>query len=148
MNVAGEFTKRAFLAGKMDATEVEGLADLLKAETEAQRRQAVKQASGELAALYNQWRANMLQSMAHLEAFIDFGEDQDIGHHVIDSLQQSAKLLLDKIGIHLNDNRRGERLRNGVHVAILGEPNVGKSSLLNILSISNGQPYGRSYWFE
>lgn len=118
----------------MDATEVEGLADLLRAETETQRRQALRQAGGELALLYNKWRASILQYMAQLEAFIDFGEDQDIGNEIMDTLRKSVGVLMGKISNHLNDNRRGERLRNGVQVAIIGEPNVGKSSLLNILS--------------
>lgn len=130
----GEFTKRAYLAGKLDATEVEGLADLLRAETETQRRQAIRQATGELAELYNHWRTTILRCMAHLEAYVDFGEDQDIGDEVLSSLQQSVQTLKAEVDCHLNDNRRGERLRNGVKVAIIGEPNVGKSSLINILS--------------
>ncbi|KAI9554383.1 hypothetical protein GHT06_019655 [Daphnia sinensis] len=134
---AGEFTKRAYLAGKLDATEVEGLADLLRAETETQRRQAIRQATGELAVLYNEWRTSILTCMAHLEAYVDFGEDQDIGHEVLSSLQHSIQSLKSEVGSHLNDNRRGERLRNGVRVAIIGEPNVGKSSLINILSRRN-----------
>lgn len=134
---AGEFTKRAYLAGKLDATEVEGLADLLRAETETQRRQAIRQATGELAELYNKWRTSILTCMAHLEAYVDFGEDQDIGHEVLSSLQYAIQSLKSEVGSHLNDNRRGERLRNGVRVAIIGEPNVGKSSLINILSRRN-----------
>lgn len=113
---------------------MEGLADLLRAETEQQRRQALRQADGELSQLYNRWRTSILESMAHMEAFIDFGEDQDIGSEIITSLQRSVQGLITEIGSHLNDNRRGERLRNGVKVAIIGEPNVGKSSLINILS--------------
>ena len=72
--------------------------------------------------------------MAHLEAFVDFGEDQDIGDEVLSSLQSSIQSLKSQIDRHLNDNRRGERLRSGVQVAIIGEPNVGKSSLINLLS--------------
>jgi tRNA modification GTPase len=129
----GEFTKRAYLAGKLDATEVEGLADLLRAETETQRRQAIRQATGELAGLYNFWRTQVLTCMAHLEAFIDFGEDQDIGEEVLGTLRNSVQSLKAEVDSHLNDNRRGERLRSGVKVAIIGEPNAGKSSLINIL---------------
>lgn len=131
----GEFTKRALIAGKLDATEVEGLADLLKAETESQRRQALRQANGELSAIYNRWRDSILRSMAYLEAFVDFGEDQDIGSDVLDTLRSSISSLNFEIASHLKDNRRGERLRSGVRAAIIGEPNVGKSSLLNILSM-------------
>lgn len=118
----------------MDATAVEGLADLLKAETELQRQQALRQACGELAQIYESWRGSILQLMAHLEAYVDFGEDQEIGTEVLSSLHKSVQCLRDEMAVHLNDNRRGERLRNGVQVAIVGEPNVGKSSLLNILS--------------
>jgi tRNA modification GTPase len=131
---SGEFTKRAFLAGKLDATEVEGLADLLQAETEIQRRQALRQASGELGKMYNEWRTQIVNHMAHLEAFIDFGEDQDIGSKVLENLSLSIDHLFNQLECHLNDNRRGERTRSGVKVAIVGEPNVGKSSLLNLLS--------------
>nr|CAH0109552.1 unnamed protein product [Daphnia galeata] len=134
---AGEFTKRAYLAGKLDATEVEGLADLLRAETETQRRQAIRQATGELAGLYNVWRTQILTCMAHLEAFVDFGEDQDIGDEVLNSLKTSVHNLKTEVDGHLNDNRRGERLRSGVKVAIIGEPNAGKSSLINILGRRN-----------
>lgn len=113
---------------------MEGLADLLRAETETQRRQAIRQANGGLTGLYNSWRTSILSCMAHLEAFVDFGEDQDIGDEVLSSLQTSIQSLKSQIDRHLNDNRRGERLRSGVQVAIIGEPNVGKSSLINLLS--------------
>ncbi|XP_049837088.1 tRNA modification GTPase GTPBP3, mitochondrial isoform X1 [Schistocerca gregaria] len=130
---AGEFTKRAFHAGKLDLTEVEGLADLIHAETEAQRRQAIRQAEGALAKLYGEWRKNLLHNLAHVEAHIDFDESEDIGGDVFHAAELSLHQLRDSIQEHLSDNRRGEILRSGVHTAIVGAPNAGKSSLLNII---------------
>lgn len=130
---AGEFTKRAFHAGKLDLTEVEGLADLIHAETEAQRRQAIRQAEGALAKLYGEWRKELLRNLAHVEAHIDFDESEDIGGDVFHAAEVSLRQLHDSIQEHLSDNRRGEILRSGVHTAIVGAPNAGKSSLLNII---------------
>uniref|UniRef100_M3ZJJ7 GTP binding protein 3, mitochondrial n=1 Tax=Xiphophorus maculatus TaxID=8083 RepID=M3ZJJ7_XIPMA len=130
---AGEFTRRAFHAGKLDLTEVEGLGDLIHAETEAQRRQALRQMSGELGRLYQDWSHRLKRTLAHVEAFIDFSEDELIEEGVLDQVDISVCDLQAEIEQHLKDERRGERLRSGVHVVIAGATNAGKSSLLNTL---------------
>ncbi|XP_062564430.1 tRNA modification GTPase GTPBP3, mitochondrial [Armigeres subalbatus] len=130
----GEFTKRAFYAGKVDLTEVEGIADLIDAETEAQRKQAMLQANGELSKIYNQFRSRLLKCIAGVEAYIDFAEDQDVDDGVLDSVRSDVIKIIADIRVHLNDFRRGERLRSGVRTVIVGAPNVGKSSFVNTLS--------------
>jgi len=129
----GEFTRRAFLAGKMDLTAVEGLADLIDAETEAQRRQALRQMGGALATLYEGWRSRLLRVLAHAEAVIDF-PDEDLPEETSTQLQADVAALRAEIAAHLGDSRRGERLREGVRIAIIGPANAGKSSLLNWLA--------------
>lgn len=129
----GEFTKRAFFNGKMDLTEVEGLADLLNSETELQRKQALIQADGHLSKLYGSWRKRLIKNIAHIEAFIDFSEDENIEDGVLDDMQKELARLHDDIQQHLNDGRKGERLRDGVRMVIVGETNVGKSSFMNTL---------------
>jgi tRNA modification GTPase len=129
----GEFTKRAFYNGKMDLTEVEGLADLIHAETEFQRRQAITQADGHLSKLYGKWREKLIRNIAHIEAFIDFSEDENIEDNVLDNVQEQLVNLTIEIEKHLADGRKGERLRDGVKMAIIGDTNVGKSSLMNLL---------------
>lgn len=129
----GEFTKRAFFTGKMDLTEVEGLADLIHAETEFQRRQALIQADGHLSKLYMKWRRECVKMIAHVEAFIDFSEDENIEDGVLEDVREGLARLQIEIQQHLVDGRKGERLRDGVRMVILGETNVGKSSLMNIL---------------
>ncbi|GFT45677.1 tRNA modification GTPase GTPBP3, mitochondrial [Nephila pilipes] len=129
----GEFTKRAFMAGKLDLTEVEGLADLLNAETEAQRRQALRQMDGGLHKLYTDWTARVKRCLARLEAYIDFGDDQHLDESIVPSVQKDLEILRSEISAHLQDHRKGEKLRSGVFTVIMGRPNVGKSTLMNYL---------------
>ncbi len=129
----GAFTRRAFEVGLLDLTEAEGIADLIEAETEAQRIQAQRQSGGALHRLYDGWRARLLALTAALEATLDFS-DQDLPDDAASALGPGIAGLVDEIAAHLDDSRRGERLREGFSIAILGAPNAGKSSLLNRLS--------------
>jgi tRNA modification GTPase len=129
----GEFTRRAFLNGKMDLTAAEGVADLVAAETAAQRRQALRQLDGALGRLYEGWRKRLVAASARLEAAIDF-PDEDLPGGLVADAGRTARALVAEMRGHLDDDRRGERLRDGVSVAIVGPPNVGKSTLLNRLA--------------
>ena len=130
---AGEFSKRAFYNQKMDLTEAEGLADLIDAETSEQQKYAVRQMEGGLKNLYEGWRQTLVNVLAHLEAYIDF-PDEDIPQDITSGMQNTVFKLIDDIKKHLNDNKSGERLREGFRVVLVGPPNAGKSSLLNAIA--------------
>jgi tRNA modification GTPase len=129
----GEFTRRAFENGKMDLTEAEAVADLINAETALQKEQALSQMGGALRDLYHGWADRLAHSLAHLEADIDF-PDEDLPGGVAEAACPVIGEIKNEIASHLSDNRRGERLRDGIHVAVIGAPNAGKSSLVNALS--------------
>lgn len=129
----GEFTRRAFSSGKFDLLEVEALADVIHAETDQQARQALRQLEGYTGRKYTQMRATIVEALALLEAYIDFPEEE-IPENVLGQMCASTMSLMRKIEHFLEDGRVGERIRNGFQVAIIGAPNVGKSSLLNALA--------------
>lgn len=129
----GEFTRRAFLNGKMDLVAAEAVHDLIAAETEAQRRQALRQLEGALGALYQDWADRLCGILAYQEALIDF-PDEDLPPEVEDQLLATLRAVHAEIRTHLNDAGRGEKLREGLFFAITGAPNVGKSTLINALA--------------
>jgi len=129
----GEFTRRAFEHGRLDLLQAEGIADLIEAETEAQRRQALAQADGALSRVYQGWAERLKILLARQEALIDF-PDEDLPPEVEQVVLDEISGLATEMGAHLDDGGRGERLRRGLVFAIVGAPNVGKSTLLNYLA--------------
>ncbi|SDD30204.1 tRNA modification GTPase [Kordiimonas lacus] len=132
----GEFSRRAFDNQKLDLTEAEGLNDLIHAQTAAQREQALRQMDGALRDLYEDWRGRLVAHLAHLEADIDF-PDEDLPEGVAGAVRPNILSLKQEITQHLVDGRRGEALREGFRIVIMGEPNAGKSTLLNSLAKSD-----------
>ncbi|CEL94029.1 unnamed protein product [Vitrella brassicaformis CCMP3155] len=134
----GEYTRRAFENGRLDLMEVEGLADLIAADTSSQRQQAIRQMRGGLSAVYERWRHELTSALAWLEAAIDFGDD-DVQNDVeeqrtMQRVRERVDALVESMERALKDNRRGEIVRSGVRVGLFGPPNAGKSSLLNALA--------------
>lgn len=130
----GEFTRRAFLNGKVDLVEAEALADLVSAETEAQRRFAVLNSEGRQSELYQAWRSRLIHGRAMIEAEMDFSDEGDVPGSVSSAVWADIDLMIEEIERHLQGFRKAEIIRDGYDVVIVGAPNAGKSSLLNALA--------------
>ena len=130
----GEFTRRAFLNGKLDLVETEALADLIDAETEAQRRFAIRNAEGAQSDLYASWRRRLIHARAMIEAEIDFADEEDVPGSVSDAVWSEVAAMAGEIERHIEGFKAAEIIREGFEVVILGAPNAGKSSLFNALA--------------
>ncbi len=131
----GEFSKRAFLNEKLDLVQTEAIPDLIAAETEAQHKQALQQLQGNLGKIYENWRKKLIEISAQIEAFIDF-PDEDLPQNLIIKAENDVKNLSTEIKNHLNDQKVGQKIKDGLSLAIIGSTNVGKSSLINFLAKS------------
>lgn len=129
----GEFSRRAVLNGRLDLTEAEAVNDLIQAETEAQRALALRQMGGGLSGVFEGWAGRLLRSRAHLEAYIDF-PDEELPDDVIETLSRELRDIVGSMTRFMDDDRRGERLRSGMRIAVVGPPNAGKSSFVNWLT--------------
>jgi tRNA modification GTPase len=129
----GEFTRRAVENGKLDLTQAEAVIDLIDAETEAQRRQALRQYDGALSALYEAWRQRLIRALAWAEAVIDFSDDE-LPDDVTTRSKAEIAELIKEIQVHSEDGQRGELIRDGLFLTVIGPPNAGKSSLINALA--------------
>lgn len=132
---AGEFSKRAFLNGKMDLVQAEAIPDLIAAETASQHKQALRQLEGKLGEIYEDWRFRLIEISAMLEAAIDF-PDEDLPKNICDKVESDVEKLCAEIASHLDDKKVGQKIKEGLSLAIIGAPNVGKSSLINFLAQS------------
>ena len=129
----GEFTKRAFQNGRINLMKAESIGDLISAETEIQRKQAVKIMNGKSSDIFNSWREKLLKILSHVEAKIDF-PDEDLPKEILSEIKKTSEQVSSEIKKVLNDQKVGEIIREGFKIAIVGPTNVGKSSLLNYLS--------------
>ncbi len=130
---AGEFSKRAFLNGKMDLVQAEAIPDLIAAETASQHKQALRQLEGSLGKIYEDWRFRLIEISAMLEAAIDF-PDEDLPQNICNRVESDVEKLRTEIASHLDDKKIGQKIKEGLNLAIIGAPNVGKSSLINFLA--------------
>ena len=134
---AGEFTRRAVLNGKMDLTEAEGLADLIDSETEAQRQQSLRQMQGGLSHIYGSWKEQLLDALAQIEGEIDFPTEADIPDNLSHQAYPILKSVFNQMSSRLAESGRGQTIREGVFITLIGAPNSGKSSIINRLARRN-----------